>query len=146
MRRTHIDHILNGLSLCHTSPCGAKLSEQLQPRAATLICAKRGTDVRIDASDGSAYHSHMNDTNNTQPTGDQVNESPDPLTVGELRPLKELAQGFPLTYESLRKYAQTGRLRAVKFGNMWASTHAAVELYLASRDTESIPKKHRDKT
>ncbi len=71
---------------------------------------------------------------------------PDPLTIGELRPLKALAEEFPLSYNSLRTYAQTGRLRAVKFGNQWASTRAAVETYLASRKTESIPKKYRGKT
>ena len=75
----------------------------------------------------------------------QHDQAADPLTIGELRPLKELAQEFPLTYESLRKYAQTGRLRAVKFGNMWASTRYAIEAYLTSRDTESIPRKYRDR-
>jgi hypothetical protein len=69
----------------------------------------------------------------------------DPLAIGELRPLKELAEEFPLSYNSLRTYAKTGRLRATKFGNQWASTRAAVEAYLASRDTESIPKKYRDR-
>ncbi len=71
---------------------------------------------------------------------------PDPLTIGELRPLKALAEEFPIGYESLRKYAQIRRLRAVKFGNQWASTRAAVETYLASRKTESIPKKYRGRT
>ena len=68
----------------------------------------------------------------------------DPLTIGELRPLKELAKEFPLTYESLRKYAQTGRLRATKFGNQWATTRRAIEEYLASRDVDTIPKKYRN--
>lgn len=73
-------------------------------------------------------------------------DQPDPLAVGELRPLKDLAKEFPLSYESLRKYAQVGRLRAVKFGNQWATTRAAVEAYLASRDPQTIPKKYRNKT
>lgn len=67
----------------------------------------------------------------------------DPLTVGELRPIKELAEEFPLTYHSLRTYAKTGRLRAKKFGNQWSTTRAAIEEYLASRDLNTIPKKHR---
>lgn len=70
---------------------------------------------------------------------------PDPLAIGELRPLKELAAEFPVSYASLRKYAQTGRLRAVKFGNQWASTRAAVEAYLASRSLDNIPHKYRDR-
>jgi len=62
------------------------------------------------------------------------NQEPvDPLMVGELRPLKELAQELSLNYDSLRKYAQKGRLKAVKFGLQWASTHRAIEEYLASR-------------
>ena len=67
-----------------------------------------------------------NEANN--PPSDQ-----DLLKVGELRPLKELAQELNLNYDSLRKYAQKGRLRAVKFGLQWASTRAAIEYYLASR-------------
>lgn len=67
----------------------------------------------------------------------------DPLTVGELRPLTELADEFALSYNSLRGYAIRGRLRATKFGHQWASTRLAVEQYLASRDLDSIPKKYR---
>lgn len=72
------------------------------------------------------------------------NQEPvDPLTVGELRPLKELAEEFGLSYNSLRGYAMRGRLRATKFGNQWASTRQAVENYLASRNLDNIPKKYR---
>jgi hypothetical protein len=70
----------------------------------------------------------------------------DPLTVGELRPLKDLAEEFPLSYHSLRTYAKTGRLRAVKFGNQWATTRRAIEDYLASRNLVTIPRKYRPKT
>lgn len=70
-------------------------------------------------------------------------EPVDPLTVGELRPLKELAESFPLSYSSLRHYAKLGRLRAVRFGNQWATTRQAVEEYLANRDLASIPHKYR---
>ena len=62
----------------------------------------------------------------------------DPLKVGELRPLKELAEEMSLNYASLRKYAQKGRLRAVKFGLLWASTHKAIEEYLGSRYDRTV--------
>ena len=74
-------------------------------------------------------------------TEDQRN----PLSAGELRPLKELAKEFGLSYNSLRGYAIRGRLRAVKFGNQWASTRQAIEEYLASRHLKNIPKKYRDR-
>ncbi len=64
---------------------------------------------------------------------DDQHEPIDPLTIGELRPLKELAEEFNLSYHSLRTYAKSGRLRATKFGMQWATTRAAVEAYLASR-------------
>jgi hypothetical protein len=69
----------------------------------------------------------------------------DPLTIGELRPLKDLAKEFALSYNSLRGYAIRGRLRAVKFGNQWASTRQAIEEYLTSRHLENIPKKYRNR-
>jgi hypothetical protein len=75
-----------------------------------------------------------NESNNAQ-------REPDLLKVGELRPLKELAQELNLNYDSLRKYAQKGRLQAVKFGLQWASTHAAIEQYLASRYDRSATRK-----
>jgi hypothetical protein len=70
-------------------------------------------------------------------------EEQEPLPAADLRPLKELAKEYPLSYHSLRHYAKIGRLRAVKFGNQWATTRAAIEEYLATRDVESIPKKYR---
>ena len=68
----------------------------------------------------------------------------DPLKEGELRPLKELAEEFPLSYSALRHYAKAGRLRAVRFGSQWATTRKAIEQYLASRDLNSVPKKYRN--
>ena len=65
------------------------------------------------------------------------------LSPDELMPLKELAKEYPISYNSLRRYASTGRLKAKKFGNQWATTRGAIEEYLASRDIESIPKKYR---
>jgi hypothetical protein len=82
-------------------------------------------------------------------TSDEPNNIPqeqDPLIVGELRPLKDLALEFALSYNSLRGYAIRGRLRAVKFGNQWASTRQAIEEYLISRHLENIPKKYRDRS
>ncbi|MEN9933861.1 MAG: hypothetical protein RLZZ387_440 [Chloroflexota bacterium] len=79
----------------------------------------------------------------TEPADNPQHETPDPLTVGELRPLKDWVKEFPLSYHSLRTYAKNGRLRAVKFGNQWATTRAAIEEYLATRDLDSIPKKYR---
>ena len=62
----------------------------------------------------------------------------DPLSLGELRPLKELAEEMSLNYDSLRKYAQKDRLRAVKFGLQWASTRKAIEEYLGSRYDRAV--------
>lgn len=81
---------------------------------------------------------------NEEPNNQQPEH--DPLKEGELRPLKELAEEFPLSYHSLRTYAKTGKLRAVKFGNQWATTRKAVEEYLAKRNLESIPRKYRSRT
>jgi hypothetical protein len=78
----------------------------------------------------------------SEPSNDPQ-EISDPLTVGELLPLKDLAAEYGLSYNSLRSYAIRGRLRAKKFGNQWATTRRAVEDYLASRRLENIPKKYR---
>lgn len=69
------------------------------------------------------------------------NQEPvDLLNMGELLPLKELAKEYPLSYNTLRTYAQQGVIQARKFGHQWASTRAAIEYYLATRDVERIPK------
>ncbi|NTV62927.1 MAG: helix-turn-helix domain-containing protein [Oscillochloris sp.] len=70
----------------------------------------------------------------------------DPLTVGELISLLEAAEYAGLTKDSLQGYIKRGRLKAKKIGNIWTTTHAAVDEYLASRDLDSIPKKYRDRT
>ncbi len=49
-------------------------------------------------------------------------EEQEPLPAADLRPLKELAQEYPLSYHSLRHYAKIGRLRGMatiraKLGN-----------------------------
>ena len=77
------------------------------------------------------------DTNNTSSQHDL-------LTIGELRPLTELGAEGPLSYESLRKYARSGKLRARRLGYQWFSTRAAIDAYLASRHIENIPKKYRN--
>jgi hypothetical protein len=70
-------------------------------------------------------------------------EPVDPLTVGELITLQEAAEYAGLAKGSLLVYARNGRLKAKRRGWMWFTTQAAVDEYLASRDTESIPKKYR---
>jgi hypothetical protein len=78
---------------------------------------------------------------------DQTNDpqfARDPLTIGELRTLKELGEEGPLSYESLRKYARVGKLRARRLGFQWFSTRAAIDAYLAHRHIENVPKKYRD--
>jgi hypothetical protein len=67
----------------------------------------------------------------------------DPLTVGELITLQEAAEYAGLAYETLLNYVRRGRLKARKRGWMWFTTQVAIDEYLASRDLDSIPKKHR---
>jgi hypothetical protein len=78
----------------------------------------------------------------------ETDDTPQPATsdllaIGELRPLTELATEYDLNHDSLRKYAQKGRLAAVKFGFQWASTRAAVEHYLATRYDRSVTSKKK---
>lgn len=74
--------------------------------------------------------------------GDNQNP-PDPLSIGELISLQDAAEYAGLTKGTLHEYAKRGRLKAKKIGWMWVTTRAAIDEYLASRDLESIPKKHR---
>ena len=74
---------------------------------------------------------------------DTTQQPVDPLTVGELITLQEAAEYAGLVYETLLNYVRRGRLKAKKRGWMWFTTQAAVDEYLASRDLNSIPKKHR---
>ncbi|WP_172451215.1 helix-turn-helix domain-containing protein [Candidatus Chloroploca asiatica] len=78
-------------------------------------------------------------------SGDETSpgDSTDPLKVGELISIAEAADYAGLARHSLLTYARHGRLRAKKLGSQWVTTHAAVDAYLASRDTKSIPKKYR---
>ena len=98
----------------------------------------RGRD--IDGSLFFLYHSSMSDGQYNQPSSDQ---SPDPLTIGELISLEEAALQIGLTHKSLRNYALKGRLRARKLGSQWVTTRAALDEYLQSRNLENIPKKYR---
>jgi hypothetical protein len=65
------------------------------------------------------------------------------LPENELRPLTELAAEFSLNYDSLRKYAQTGRLQAVKFGMQWASKREWIKEYLNSRYDRQATRRRR---
>jgi excisionase family DNA binding protein len=73
------------------------------------------------------------------------NPSDDLLAPGDLITLAEAAEYGGLAYDTLHNYIKRGRLKAIKRGWMWFTTHAAVDAYLASRDLESIPKKYRHK-
>lgn len=68
-------------------------------------------------------------TNNPQ-------ETPDPLTAGELISLQDAAEYCGLTKGTLHEYAKRGRLRAKKIGRMWVTTFAAVDEYLLSRSLQ----------
>ena len=69
----------------------------------------------------------------------------DPLTVGELISLAEAAKYAGLTRISLNDYIRRGRLKALRIGNYWVTTRAAVDEYLSSRSIKNIPKKYRDR-
>jgi hypothetical protein len=75
---------------------------------------------------------------------DENQEPVDPLTDNELRPLRELAEAMSLNYHSLRKYAQNGRLRAIKFGVQWASKRQWIEEYLKNRYNRSATRHNPD--
>lgn len=70
----------------------------------------------------------------------------DPLTVGELITLAEAAEYAGLTKRALNDYIKRGRLKAKRVGLFWLTTQAAVDAYLASRSSENIPKKYRDRS
>ena len=75
---------------------------------------------------------------------DDNTEPVDPLTIGELISLAEAAEYSGLSRHSLSTYIRNKRLKARKLGNLWVTTKAAVDEYLASRDIESIPHKRRN--
>jgi len=55
------------------------------------------------------------------------------LKASELITLKEAAGYCGLSYGFLRQLAERGRLKAWKLGNMWVTTKADVDEYIASR-------------
>ena len=57
----------------------------------------------------------------------------DPLTIGELITLPEAAELSGLSQALLRDIAQNGRLRAKKYGPVWLTTMAAIQVYKKSR-------------
>jgi hypothetical protein len=74
------------------------------------------------------------------------NQPHDPLSIGELITLQEAAEYAGLTRGSLLVYAKNGRLKAKRRGWMWFTTQAAVDVYLASRNLDNIPKKYRNRS
>ncbi|MCG8351368.1 MAG: helix-turn-helix domain-containing protein [Chloroflexales bacterium] len=82
-------------------------------------------------------------TDEQQPSPESDQPEVDPLTVGELQTLKELAQDGLLAYSTLRQHARSGRLRAKRMGHQWFSTQTAVEQFLRERQAKHIPKKYR---
>jgi excisionase family DNA binding protein len=55
------------------------------------------------------------------------------IRASELITLKEAAEYCGLSYGFLRQLAGRGRLKAHKLGNMWVTTKADMDDYLASR-------------
>ncbi|MCG8353674.1 MAG: helix-turn-helix domain-containing protein [Chloroflexales bacterium] len=107
--------------------------------------------MRLDVRLTLAYHhmlrqciagKHVTDEHTSQSDQPEV----DPLTIGELITLQEAAEYAGLTYKTLLTYARKGRLHAKRMGWMWVTTHAAIDMYLQSRDLRSIPKKYRKGT
>jgi excisionase family DNA binding protein len=74
---------------------------------------------------------------------DKTPQPVDPLTVGELITLQQAAEYAGLGKNTLHGYIKRGRLKAIRKGWMWLTTHAAVDEYLTSRDIDSIPRKYR---
>jgi len=95
--------------------------------------------TQVDVLGFMAYHSSMTDDETNTPQAD-------PLTVGELISLQDAAEYAGLTRDSLQGYIYRGRLKAKKLGPIWVTTKTAVDQYLQSRDTESIPKKYRNRS
>jgi hypothetical protein len=61
----------------------------------------------------------------------------------ELLPLAVAAEKCGLARTSLRKYAEQGKLEAVKLGRDWFTTEKAARKYLKGRVVEKIPKRYR---
>lgn len=74
-----------------------------------------------------------------------MSEAGDAINTGDLITLAEAAERCELSYNTLRRLAWKGRLRATKMGNIWVTTLEAVEDYLASRSKYGRkPKSHQD--
>lgn len=58
-----------------------------------------------------------------------------PRLAGDARlvPLRALAEGSAYSADYLRQLALSGRLRAVRHGSLWLSSHAALQEYVESR-------------
>lgn len=58
-----------------------------------------------------------------------------PRLAGDARliPLRALAEGSPYSSDYLRQLALAGRLRAVRHGSLWLSSHAALQEYTDGR-------------
>jgi hypothetical protein len=54
-----------------------------------------------------------------------------PRVAGDARlvPLSALAEGSPYSSDYLRQLALAGRLRAIRHGSLWLSSHAALKEY-----------------
>jgi len=66
---------------------------------------------------------------------DSINRFILPRLAGDARivPLRALAEGSPYSSDYLRQLALSGRLRAVRHGSLWLSSHAALQEYMDSR-------------
>jgi excisionase family DNA binding protein len=56
----------------------------------------------------------------------------------ELISLAEAARRYGFNRDYLSKLARRGRLKAQKIGNMWVTTPADVEAYIASRQRRGV--------
>jgi hypothetical protein len=68
----------------------------------------------------------IDETNNAQ------QDTPDPLTVGELISLQQAAEYAGLTKDTLHNYAKRGRLKAKRLGPIWVTTRAEEAYYGAA--------------
>ena len=71
------------------------------------------------------------------------NQPVDPLTVGELITLQEAAEYAGLGQHTLHGYIKRGRLKAIRKGWMWLTTHAAIDEYIRTREMSRVPKDRR---
>lgn len=69
--------------------------------------------------------------------GESINRFLLPRLAGDARliPLRALAERSPYSSDYLRQLALAGRLRAVRHGSLWLSSHAALQEYMDGRST-----------